>query len=295
MKYKHLLVDGKNIIYRAVYAMLSSKAGFQPAHPVVIVLRFINNSIAKLKPKYIHWFWDSPRDKVWRVKEVDSKYKDRGNLDPSVMLNVYDTIKHWIFLSKFFGFCQYYNSTMEADDLIYAFCKLSGDQTVILSSDGDFKQIPYCFPNVHLYNPNIHTFENKPKINPPIVKCFAGDNSDKIRGYEKIGPIRALPLASIDKRSDFFNDLDKPKIKKGDDIITADDEEYWKNLLLIDMSLCPYLFNNIKYVERKFRRHKNKGQIFNVKKIIEYIRRHKIRRFEQELRKYKHNFQTTSK
>ena len=124
----------------------------------------------------------------------------------------------------------------EADDLIYSFCRLYLKQTnLIISSDGDFKQIVYQFKNAYIYNPLAKTFIDHVDEDPVDNKCFQGEHGDNIDGYEKIGEVNAGRICeSVQKKVDFLK-------FRGSDI-------YVRNRKLIDLTLCPYLCENMIYV-----------------------------------------------
>jgi 5'-3' exonuclease len=88
------------------------------------------------------------------------------------------------------------------------------------------------------------------------IRCLQGENGDNIPGYEKIGKVTSnkLSISSSDKIDTL--------LKRGYDI-------YIRNRLLIDMSLCPYVLENMSFILESFRTtSKYDGKGF-VKKIMD--------------------------
>lgn len=151
----------------------------------------------------------------------------------------------------------------EADDLIYAFCRLRRkDRILIISRDGDFQQIPYLFPNVDLFDPMCKEDDvwKVDDADPVDLKCFEGDTGDNIIGYDDIGPVRARQLVlEDDRRTNFFK--------------THGEEKFLFNRILVDLTLCPYVLQNLSYVDNILRSKTS----FDIKKIHEIIIKHKVR------------------
>jgi len=75
-------------------------------------------------------------------------------------------------------------------------------------------------------------------VNPVVAKALNGDKSDNIVGYKGIGPVKSEKLASSLALLDDFVDIN-------------DRRKYFKNTLLIDMSLHPKLMVSCAYVQKK--------------------------------------------
>ncbi len=68
-----LLIDGRNIAYRAVFAAREKiKNGL---HPFVVWMRFMHVWVETFDPSAIHVFWDCKKNDVWR-KAIYNEYKD---------------------------------------------------------------------------------------------------------------------------------------------------------------------------------------------------------------------------
>ena len=291
MKTKHLLIDAKNMLYRAVYVAAYDKA-FQKSghHNVNIVLHFLSDFMNKFKPEQVHIFWDSPRNNTWR-KEIEPTYKDgRGGNSKISDSDLGDSINNLTevctFLFRNMGIKQYYRDNMEADDLIYAFCKInSPDDIAIASSDTDLLQIPYRYPNVkvhsHLSKEKL-LFEEVPEVDPVILKCFVGDKSDNLPGYYRVGPVKAKVLTEdIEERDKFFKS-DKAVAKVDGEIKRVGVDRFKKNLLMIDLSLCPHLLDNMMHVSRR----QFKPIKFDLKAIRELISKYKLRGVTADISRY---------
>lgn len=77
----------------------------------------------------------------------------------------------------------------EGDDVIYTLTKKfseSGDNVLVISSDGDFSQLLNTFNNVQVYTPMFKKYM-EPKPNILMEKAIIGDASDGIPGIERIG------------------------------------------------------------------------------------------------------------
>lgn len=288
---KHLLIDAKNLLYRAVYAAAYDKA-FQKSghHTINIVIHLLSNYLNKFNPEQIHVFWDSPRSNTWR-KQIDPEYKEgRGGSkvidDNDVSKAISELTEIGLFLFKNIGIQQYYKDYMEADDLIYAFCRVNvNDDIVIISSDTDLKQITYRFPNVKIHSHLSKTkakFEPVPALDPVIVKCFTGDKSDNIAGYHRVGPVKAQILTEdLQKRREFF-DSNKALARVGENIEVVGEQKFKENLLLIDLSLCPHLLDNMMHVfKRQFKPIK-----FDLDAVKLVVEKYKLRGVTADLSRY---------
>lgn len=241
MTYDDILIDAKNALYRAIFAGHSDKKFRESGNsPIVIILRFFRKYLQQFKPENVHIFWDTPKERVWR-RELLPKYKDRKHkdhgFDVDAALN--KCTRSCMKLFNLMGFFQYQRDHIEADDLIYAWCKvnLRKRRPVIISNDSDFIQIPYQFSDIILYDPLTKggRIVQIPDLDPVEIKCFAGEATDTIPGYDQIGPKRAaIIVKDIKARKDFFEKHDR--------------ETYDRNKRLIDLSLCPELLENMNYV-----------------------------------------------
>lgn len=288
MSTTHLVIDAKNMLYRAVYSARSDEQFKNSGHHIInIVLHILTYYRGKFQPEQIHVFWDSPRDNTWRRK-LNPTYKDnRGSHDEAIIKGLADLTEICTFLFSNMGIRQYYRSLMEADDLIYAFCKLNPkESTVIVSSDSDLNQIPYVFKNVSVYHPikKNDSLEPRPDSDPVTRKCLIGDKSDNIFGYHKVGKVTAGRLVeSTEKLHEFF--LSEKAIvqdyNNGQQVVVGP-KRFLENLQLIDLSLCPYLLDNLEYVLGK----QFKPVKFDLKVIRNLISKYKLRGVTADIPRY---------
>lgn len=280
MNPEHLLIDGKNIVYRAVYTARSDKrfldSGF---HPLAIFIRFISYHINKINPSNVHLFWDDRSERLWR-RELLSEYKMNRNYDDKTGFPigemVDETIKICINVFRNLPVRQYFLDNHEADDLIYTFCKLSyesGSDTFIFSSDSDLRQIPFYFNNVRIVNPNYKDnsyVEDVYDYNVAIAKSLSGDASDNISGYYRIGEKRGASMAkSIKERYNFL---------KSDKAVDSDmnfvgSKLFELNRRVIDLSLSPKLPEALNYVEKRMNHEVN----YDYQIVLKELRKNKIR------------------
>lgn len=254
----HLLIDGKNLLYRGIYASLNTAT----ADHFVAISRMMHSYLHKFGYGNVHVFWDDKKENLWR-REILQNYKDSECRDkPSEVeekLIRYqeiceDTWKHM-------NIKQYKKSRMEADDLIFAFCHLIHDETVIVSNDGDMTQISYRYDHVKIYNPLQKIVCNRPSIDPVLMKCLDGDKSDNIHGYYGIGPKKATKCIENTKMLWELISRDNASV-------------YITNRKLIDLSLCPYLNDNMIYIMEYY----NQPIKFDKKLIIELLySKHKVK------------------
>ncbi len=238
MTQPHIVIDGRNLLYRAHYANKNNSN--QLTHDITVAFRFIHQWVGKFNPKTVSIFWDSSGD-LWRNKLIDGyKDRDRGAHDGArESLKVMEPIVRELF--NVIGVFQFLKATQEADDLIYAACRvLAPEPTVIISSDNDYGQVAFRMPHVQLYDPMKNIFKTY-DYDPAIMKALMGDPSDMIDGYYNVGKVKSERMArSITDRCAFLS-------KEGYG-------KFLRNMLLIDLSLCPKLLANIVYVQEQYAR-----------------------------------------
>lgn len=273
--YDNVLVDGKNIIYRAVAAARSS--GYQ-VHPVTIMLRMMDRWRREFKPKKWNVFWDVPKANLWRKKLYPEYKEGRPVVDEDgYRKRLIDSQKVAAMVLQCMAMTQYIRKRNEADDLIYAFAITYEDQkNLIVSSDGDMTQIPYRH-NVDLYNPASKNRNNNlvtiPEHDPVIVKSLAGDKSDNINNYRLVKDKTAKKI--IDKGLDNFLE------SKGRELFDL-------NRQLVDLSINPELDENIEYIKSV-----EPNDVFDMKKIQRLIAKYHIDGLYEQLnnvvRPFKYN------
>lgn len=238
-----LLIDIKNLMYRGIYAGFANPSFDQSKKDYsIVVFRLLYKYFQEFNPKSIHIFWDPPKENLWR-KNIHAGYKEgrdynRYDIDISKEIAKLSRILNGMF--KCMGFYQYKDDHAEADDLIYAFCKVHRrlGNYVIISSDHDMVQIPYLFDNVSVSSPDNKKdkIEQVPNYDPVIEKSLRGDVSDNIEGFKGIGKVKGPRLARDHK-------LLIEYLNKNDGW-----DKYIFNRSLIDLSTNPDLSRNMLYV-----------------------------------------------
>ena len=212
------------MVHRLLYNLPPSE------HPIKRIQKNILGYVEQFKSNKIHMFWDC--SKSWRVKLQESYKSHRSPVINPMFEKAVNAAKE---IYSNLGIPQYSKEGIEADDLIFAFCCLMSDENkVIISSDGDMHQIPYLFKRVSVYDPMKKlSYKNEILYSPVDYKCFVGDDSDNLGGVKGIGKVT-------------FNKMLNDKSLLLESI--NNNESYWGFRKVIDLMLCPYLEENIKYV-----------------------------------------------
>lgn len=252
----HMIIDIKNALYKSLYAHRMQNGKHSVIRLLLGQLREWNEIIS---PTSIHIAWDATRKTVWR-RNILETYKDRDNktyvADLKEDMNQATKVCRDFFANM--GFRQYFRPTMEADDLIYALAYTLYPQDVtIISNDSDLTQISYRMKNVKIYDHK--KYAEIPTTDPVVLKAMAGDTSDNIDGYWKVGPVTAAKMASSNAAMHEFFD------KRGI-------ETYKNNLKLVDLSLNPELLENRIYVSKVLAKPVN----FNSDAINEAMKTHNV-------------------
>lgn len=263
--YDNIIIDGKNIIYRAAAA---AKRSSNPVHPTTVFIRMMDRWRRMFKPNKWHVFWDVPKNNLWR-KKIYPEYKNGRSDDPEYNKLVKDSQKVTVMVLQNMKVTQYIRQGNEADDLIYAFILLKkNEDNIIISSDGDIIQIPYHVKStkkIDLHNPGKRDIDllPTPDDDPVIIKCLAGDTADNIQNYRLVKEKTAKKI-----------------IKKGlDEYLEEKGRKLFKlNQILIDLSKNPYLEQNKEYV-----RSVEENTNFNLRMIQHLIAKYSITGLSAEL------------
>jgi len=266
-----LFIDGRNALYRSIYGGHADRSKSNRSHSqyhfFTIFLRNMADWLNRFRPTSVHMFWDAPRATVWRRKILPT-YKNREKSDYvrdiSADLEITTQVAHE-FLDVM-GVRQYERACMEADDLIYAAtCNAHPRNTVIVSTDSDMTQIPYKFHSSVVYHPKRSVEITAPEHDPCIMKSVVGDTADTIPGYKGIGPVNGAKMcADPQVLNDYLNLYDRYIFKR--------------NMVLVDLSLCPSLPANRFYVMKKMA----KPVVYDEKAIRELVLKHKVNGIDQE-------------
>ena len=271
----HMLIDARNAAYRAIYAGLSDQNFMNAKNDFsIIFFRFIGSYLRKHEPKNVHFFWDAPKSSLWR-KKLYPEYKDgrehsvkKEDFDIDAALDqLTATVRE---LVPHLGCKSYLKDNQEADDLIYACCRVKRNgKILIVSSDKDFQQIPHQYSNVDCFNPmgkDNTIYQRGDNEDPVDIKCFTGEKSDNIIGYYQIGPVKATALVKDDKKRVAFLE------ERGW-------EQYLLNRALVDLSMCPYLLHNVSYIQCVLALE----QKFDITQIQQVIQKYKVKGLQAEI------------
>lgn len=263
-----LLVDARNILYRAIYSMRADRQQEIRYHYLVAVLRQLATLVRMHSPTSLHIFWDAPRSTVWRRAILETYKNGRNNNQyvEDIAQDLIATTDAAMELFQFMNVRQYSRKQMEADDLIYAAVSiLHPNKSIIISTDSDMTQIPFMFNSSSVFDPRKAEFVQIPEHHPALMKSIVGDKSDSIEGYHGIGPKKGTMLLENPRHLQEFLEL------KGRD-------RYHRNMLLTDLSLCPKLLANKLFIQKTIA----EPVKFDKSMISELIRKHKILGLDSE-------------
>jgi 5'-3' exonuclease len=262
-----LFVDARNLMYRAIFASKKPNMQYQHQHPFTIMLRFMTGWIDRFKPESVNIFWDAKRSTLWRMK-IFPGYKDKSA--DKHLIDIKDELLSTQLAAKamfsYLGCRQFSKDGMEADDLIYAACKVKAPSPVVVcSSDSDYKQLAFRMSHVRCFDPMHEKFMDPTNYDPVVQKALCGDTSDKINGYVGIGPVKSTAMAKSSKDRAQF--LAKTGIKL-----------FIRNMLLIDLSLCPDLLKNQLYTQRVL----DTQPVYDKNELFDLARKYKVNGFVTE-------------
>ena len=277
-----LLVDARNLMYRAIFANKKEQRHGARLHHFTVMIRFMWGWLDKFKPSAIGVFWDAPKNTLWR-KKIFAEYKVRN--ENELFEDIRDDLVFTQAAAKAIfaelGVWQFGKARMEADDLIYSACRtLSPRELIIVSTDKDYEQVIFRMQNVRLWNPQVDKGRGKflgaPVHDPAISKALAGDKSDKIAGYRGIGPVKGDKMArNLREREEFLRNHDgcSPQQEVVCPVCSGLGRKMFiRNLLLIDLALNPELLKNDLYVQRVL----NERPTFSKEQVKAMAKKHKI-------------------
>jgi 5'-3' exonuclease len=230
------------------------------------MLRFMCSWIDRFRPESINVFWDAKRSTLWRMK-IFPGYKDKPD---KYAVDIKDELISTQIAAKamfsYLGCRQFSKDRMEADDLIYATCKvLAPSPIVVCSSDSDYKQLAFRMSHVKCFEPMHETFMPVTDYDPVIQKALCGDKSDMINGYVGIGPVKSTAMAKSSKERAEF-------------LARVGIQLFVRNMFLIDLSLCPELLKNQLYVQRVL----DTQPVYDKNELFNLARKYKVGGFVTE-------------
>lgn len=200
-KSKVLIIDGQNMVYRALYKYGSLKNSKGLGTGIVYGVPCIIGALLKTQlPDYVIIVFDSDRDEK-RLKILPSYKGSRG--EKKIGFDYDDYFRQVAELKLFLtslGIPYFFQKGKEADDIIWLTARRlkRKHNVMIVSSDKDFDQL--ISNNVCIWNPKMQArithkncFELK-GYNPENCVDYltlVGDESDNIIGMNGIGKVRA--------------------------------------------------------------------------------------------------------
>ncbi len=279
-EYTHLLIDGRNVLYRALFAEINIRPGEEvregkPGQIFRVYLKFLREYLNRFNPKEVHVFWDDKSSNLWRRDKFPEYKNNRTHVTPGMaaLLGKYYSMS--VMVLENLGVHQYLRDKQEADDLLYAFCKSTNEPCCLISSDSDLKQIPQGSPHVDIYGPMAKDSWDPvviPEFSVVHQKSLMGDDSDNIPGYAGIGAKRAAALALNPKAMEEFFASEKSVILEGDKKVKVGRTLFENNMTLIDLSSSPYVPENIEYITWA----KDREVVYNHAELIRILRKYNL-------------------
>lgn len=228
-----MMVDGNNLVMRAVFAMARSGLNHNGAEtgPLLAFINSLSRHIAEERPTHVVVCWDSGRSR-FRLA-LDPSYKIGRRTEPSAadveIAKWQDGVKSDTFslCREFLGLAwvqQYSLQGFEGDDIIAAYCRklwASGEEGVIISSDKDFLQL--LTPRIYQVRMStgkaeadrwdIERVRRDVGCEPyqvPYAMALAGDAGDDVPGVKGFGMKTAIK--HLNKHGWDLEAVDDPRV-----------------------------------------------------------------------------------
>ena len=203
-KYKSLIIDGNNFLFRAYYGKGRTPRMVNEVNvaPGCAFLHQLKELVTRHESENIYMAWDQKTTLTpdnYRSKLVDYKGQ-RVESEEKIALKAY--INHLQPFMDALGVVTVRPHDLEADDVIAFFAFKEQDSALIVSSDKDLMQL--VTPKVHVYQPltglvvtpeNFEEAASVPQQHFVLFKAIMGDKSDNIPGIPKYGPVHSKRLA----------------------------------------------------------------------------------------------------
>jgi DNA polymerase-1 len=240
---KAVIIDGKNMLYRANYSNSGLQYKGQSVSALYGFLQILGSVIRKLKPDYVIICWDGLKKHPARMKLLPN-YKKRDNpridFDAKAFYAQEDAVRKMV---AELGIPQIWDKEMEADDYIYHFTRIlkkKYDKVYIVSADKDFNQL--ISKKVWIWddrnNKLIHHKNLEKEKGYTAAQCvdylsLIGDKSDNIPGYKGVGEKTAIAFLEKHSIEEYVSNLEIPPFKKVD---RTELRKIWKvNREMIDL------------------------------------------------------------
>ncbi len=210
--YKHILVDGRNILFRTVASDLMKDEGTAPgAEAAFLFLRYLAHMQREFKGSRLIIALEGGHSP--RRKSLLPEYKVRAPLEDADRKALYDKVygqePKVVEMLNVLGVCSIRVKDMEGDDIISACCDLLDGPILIASNDSDFYQLLNDQPKIiHMHRPSFNDPRESPirtadwvrknkGVDPrlwAVAKAIQGDKSDLIPGIPGVGEKTAQRL-----------------------------------------------------------------------------------------------------
>lgn len=248
----YLLVDGNNLLMRAIYATLHSgmEVNGIKTGGLLIFINTLCKHIRETRATHVGVAWDTPG--ASRRNRIDVQYKSNRRLGPTTQQKklIWPLAKEFCTLA---GITQHELDGYEADDVVAAWwadiwherAQSAAEDPIIivLSSDKDFLQLlgdnPHGLRTVQIRLSSFQAdtdlwtatrvkevYHCQPQQLPQVM-AFMGDLADNVTGIKGIGPRKAVKLLET-HNWDFNRAVDSL-------LVQADRELVRRNLSLVNL------------------------------------------------------------
>lgn len=204
-----LIVDGNNLVNASYFVSKSRNELATQEEIVENVVAIFKTQIEKLKRDFytdrVYIAWDGIDGTKWR-KEILPEYK--ANRDKAGKEDLFECLNQCRILEDYNNFCF---EGFEGDDIVYALCRATDDEKIIISADKDFLQVIQEGLASKLFNQISKQFREIPEISSIIEKSICGDSSDNLKGVPNKGPAFVNKFM---KRQVFLNESEKEIFEK---------------------------------------------------------------------------------
>jgi len=222
-----LIIDGNNLICAAYFVTKDMPDEKRVKGTVSLFYTMMEKLKKDFNVKKIYIAWDGKDGTLWR-KKILPEYKANRTHNKQLRKCINKASKQW----KGDSIIHIVKLDAEADDIIYALCRLLKGKIIIVSSDKDFIQVVQEGLADKVFNNVTKKYRDIPEIDSVIEKAICGDPSDNLKGIPGKGP-------------SFAEKFNKGKIglnKKEDDI-------YKKHIEVIGLRNNPYKDDLLKFVK----------------------------------------------
>lgn len=235
---KLMVVDGNNLVMRAIFAMSKSGLNHNGAEtgPLLAFINSLSRHIAEEQPTHVVVCWDSGRS-TFRL-ELDPNYKigrrtdtplarELARAQDDLKSDTFSLCKEFLTLADVF---QYHQPGFEADDLVAAYCQDVWSRpewtAVVISSDKDFLQL--LSPRVYQIRMSTGKAEADrwdvdrvrsdigcEPYQVPYAMALAGDAGDDVPGVKGFGMKTAIK--HLNKHGWDLEAVDHPRVVEARD------------------------------------------------------------------------------